>query len=79
MSDFIIIIISFLFAIGRIFGLKDQIFQALAHLWIGSLIGAAILNHSTILIVMIVGLSVVETLCFIIFRKLNVTTNKTNT
>ena len=69
--NILLILQSIIIALCRIFGMKGKIFQAVSHLWIGGLIGAAIINHSSLLIAQIVGLSVVELLCFFLLKGTN--------
>lgn len=54
----------------RVMGDKGQLFQAVAHLWVGILIGGAIGNkpNRPLLVTLAVALSVLEVACFLIFR-----------
>lgn len=49
----------------RIAGHKSQAYQAVAHLWVGGLIGYAIPTHSEHAIVLAVSLSLIELAVFI--------------
>jgi hypothetical protein len=66
--NILLVLVSILFAFGRIAGMKGKIFQALAHLWIGGLIGAATINHSSFLLIQIISLSIVELFCFFVLK-----------
>lgn len=67
----IFILISLFLALARVAGLQGQAFQAVAHMWMGFLIGVAIYSrvNRTWSIWLIITLSVVEVICFLAFRK----------
>jgi hypothetical protein len=68
----IIILISIGMGLARILGIKGEIFQALAHIWIGGLICACVIKPSESIIFQTIGLIVVELVCFFAMRKSNV-------
>jgi hypothetical protein len=67
----LLVLQSIIIALCRICGMKGKIFQATSHLFIGGLIGAAIINHSLFLIIQIIGLCIVELLCFFLLKDIN--------
>ena len=69
MSFFAAIIYSLVLAVLRIAGHKSQAFQAVAHLWVGALVGLAISIHSWNLIGLVAVLSLVELAVFIRDRR----------
>lgn len=68
MTKSLIIAVSVVIAGLRCFGVKDEIFQAIAHLWVGGLFAAGFLGKRWCLYQGI-GLSVVEVACFILMGK----------
>ena len=69
--NILLVLQSLIIALCRIYGIKGKRFEAVSHLFIGGLIGAAIINHSLFLIIQIVGLSVVEVFCFLLLKGTN--------
>jgi hypothetical protein len=60
------LLISGLLASARIAGETSESFQAVAHLWVGFLLGVALRGRDWRYGVMAVGLSVVELACFLL-------------
>ena len=67
-KHFLLIAVSLLLAVLRALGCKSESFQAIAHLWIGFLIGVALLRYYTPVILVIL-LSVVEVICFFVLPR----------
>ena len=78
MTDALLIIVSILIALVRAIGVKHEAFQAIAHLWVGGLLGAYLLGRKEIgaatrgraifCLWLAVLLSIVEVLCFLVIR-----------
>ena len=67
----LVILISAALALARILGVKHEAYQAVAHLWVGGLIGAWLLTRKTkdvdsVYLWSVIVLSVVEVACFIV-------------
>lgn len=62
----LIILATIALSLGRIFGLKDEAFQAAAHLFVGGLAGAWLVDRRSLYLYTFVALCVVEVLCFLI-------------
>lgn len=56
--------VSFVVAALRIAGVKTEAYQAVAHLWVGGIAGAWLINRDRGLLVQFVALCVVELGCF---------------
>jgi hypothetical protein len=57
---------SVLLAVLRVAGIKHPAFQAVAHLWVGFLLGAWAAGYRLWFLGLAVGLSVVEVVCFFV-------------
>lgn len=66
-----LITISILLSVFRALGFKSQSYQAIAHLFVGGLIGSYIASRRSYLLYLTFGLSIVEIICFSVFRKKN--------
>lgn len=65
MYSWILSAIAIVLAIFRIYGEKGEVFQAIAHLFVGGLIGAYIVGRKRFVITLSIGLSVVELSVFL--------------
>lgn len=52
----------------RIGGVKSEVFQAIAHLFVGALIGAYAVGRDRVLLYLVIALSVIEVICAVAFR-----------
>jgi hypothetical protein len=64
----LVYLMSFALAGARIGGLKTEAFQAVAHLWVGALLAAWILNRNKDARKLAIALSVIELACFIVSK-----------
>jgi hypothetical protein len=64
----LIILITVGFGLGRVLGLKDDIFKDFCHVWIGGMIGYCLAKPSQSIALQIIALIVVELTCFLIPR-----------
>lgn len=62
----IVIIISMILVALRIVGIKSAIYQAIAHIFVGGLGGMWIVNRKPLYLGLVIGLSIIETLCAIL-------------
>jgi hypothetical protein len=60
-----LIILSVLVGIPRVLGTKHVAYQALAHLWVGGLFGAAFATRKPPYLSCAIGLTLLEILCFL--------------
>lgn len=65
----ILIVAATAFALLRVLGFRDPIFQAFAHLYTGGLIGAWAVNRDRLYLWLAVALSAVELAAFILLRR----------
>ena len=63
-----IILITVGFSLGRVLGLKGDIFKDFCHLWVGGMIGYCLAKPSQSIKLQIIALIVVELTCFLISR-----------
>lgn len=68
MIDLMIFMFSVFLGTVRILGQKDEIFQAVAHVWVGGLFAAGILGKRWCLLCA-VGLTIVEVMCFLMLGR----------
>lgn len=61
-------VIALIIGILRIIGIKAAWFQAIAHLYVGGLFGSWWQSRDPIPLVLAVSLSVLEVVCFLIFK-----------
>lgn len=66
--DLLMVLTSVALAVGRIVGFHDPSFQAIAHLIVGGLFGAWLISRRSIWFYLALGLTVVETVCFVAAR-----------
>ena len=64
MKTILPILISMLLAAIRAVGVKHEAFQAVAHLWVGGLLGAWIATRSWFYLRLALTLSAIEVVCF---------------
>jgi hypothetical protein len=69
MINYSLMLASATLAMFRMLGYKSQAFQAIAHVFVGGLLGALIAAELAICGWLALGLSVVEVGCFLWFRK----------
>lgn len=63
------VLLSIMFAVMRIAGVKDEIFQAFAHVWVGFLLCLIVYKLEGDLPRWLLGwLTVVEVVCFVYFK-----------
>jgi uncharacterized membrane protein YdcZ (DUF606 family) len=60
-----LIVLSVLVGIPRALGIKHVAYQALAHLWVGGMFGAAFATRKPPYLSCAIGLTVLEILCFL--------------
>lgn len=68
MINTLLILVAIIFATLRFGGQKSQTFQALSHLFVGGLIGAFLVGHGPLLLILSIALSVVEVVAFLHFK-----------
>jgi hypothetical protein len=79
MTTFILTVIAFILGFLRAHGIKSILFQAIAHVYVGGLFGAGIMNWvknklpwktalMTREMVLAIGLSLLEVICFLAFK-----------
>lgn len=68
MNYFVLIFISILLGGIRVAGVTHIAFQALAHLFVGVLFGGWLVNKDKRLIVLLILLTLLETVCFFYFQ-----------
>jgi hypothetical protein len=56
-------------AILRILGHRSLVFQAVAHLFVGGLVGAWLLSRARLYLILAASLTVVEVACFLLFGR----------
>lgn len=70
MRSTLIVVATVIISLARIYGLKDEAFQAVAHLFVGGLAGAWLVAKRSLYLDAFVALCVVEVLCFLFDRLL---------
>ena len=66
MKTILPILISVLLAAIRTVGVKHEVFQAVAHLWVGGLLGAWMASQSRFYLRLALALSAIEVVCFLL-------------
>lgn len=64
----LLIVIALVLGALRFAGVKTQAYQAIAHCFVGGLIGAYIVGHDPFMLYLSVGLSVLEVVAFLYFK-----------
>lgn len=67
-SEIILAVLTLAIAVPRIAGVKHKSYQAVAHLFVGGLAGAWLVDHQWWYAALFVALCVVEVVCFAVGR-----------
>lgn len=68
LTNAILTAVATILAACRVGGLTHEAFQAVAHLFVGGLAGAWLISHRPLYAELFWGLTVVETVCFLLNR-----------
>lgn len=68
MEIVILIVVASIIAILRTIGVVSPFYQAIAHLFVGGLFGAWVVNRNRVLIQIVIALTIIEIICFLLFR-----------
>lgn len=68
---YLLVLITLVLSVLRILGVKSIAYQAAAHLFVGGLFGAWLINKDKMNIFLFGFLTVVEIVCFIYFKHFN--------
>jgi hypothetical protein len=68
LMNFLLLVLVIPLGLLRVFGHKSEIFQAVAHLYVGFLFGIGLGKKNKVAIAIAVGLSVLELICFIVMK-----------
>ena len=70
-GDTILVIVSIVIGGFRVAGYKSEFYQGIAHIYVGALLGAAIVANRYLYWTLFTLLTILEVLCFIVFAMLS--------
>lgn len=65
----VLVLIAIVLGIVRLAGVKNQSFQAIAHLYVGYLVGVYCVTYYYVYLLLVIGLSVLEVCAFLYFKR----------
>lgn len=66
--NLIAIVVALIFGSLRITGIKDDFYKDIAHVYVGMMLGIAIYSRLKLYWILFIGLCLLETTCFILFK-----------